>query len=97
MLCKPARQEGREYNHDLVAIEEIGKDRICWLIETKMNKEVNAADVQAKMRAARTWANTVNNSGEVDGRWNYILLSEDDVDDAGGDWEEMKAFGTHRY
>jgi hypothetical protein len=41
------------------------------------------------------WANTVNNSGKVDGRWHYILLTEDDVNDAGLDWEQMKAFGTH--
>lgn len=87
-------QQGHEYNPDLVAIEEVDGSRICWLIETKMNKEVNASDVQAKMRAAKTWASTVNNSSTVNGRWNYVLLSEDDVDDAGGDWEQMKAFGS---
>lgn len=87
-------QEGREYNPDLVAIEEIDGQRTSWLIETKMNKEADAKDVQAKARAAKTWANTVNNSGKVDGTWHYILLTEDDVNDAGFDWEQMKAFGT---
>lgn len=87
-------EEGREYNPDLVAIEEANGERTCWLIETKMNKEINAEDVRAKARAAKTWANTVNNSGKVDGRWHYILLTEDDVNDAGLDWEQMKAFGA---
>ena len=86
-------EEGREYNPDLVAIEEINGERTCWLIETKMNKEINAEDVRAKARAAKTWANTVNNSGKVDGRWHYLLLTEDDVNDAELDWEQMKAFG----
>ena len=87
-------EEGREYNPDLVAIEEVNRERTCWLIETKMNKEINAEDVRAKARAAKTWANTVNNSGKVDGRWHYILLTEDDVNDAGLDWEQMKSFGS---
>ncbi|MBF5034033.1 DEAD/DEAH box helicase family protein [Micromonospora sp. ANENR4] len=89
-------EEGRQYNPDLVAIEVTEGKKSCWLIETKMNKEMRAEDVQAKMKAAKTWANTVNNSGKVDGRWNYLLLSENDVDDAGGDWEQMKAFGAGR-
>ncbi|MGO4615632.1 DEAD/DEAH box helicase family protein [Nocardia sp. 2YAB30] len=87
-------QEGREYNPDLVAIEEENGQRTCWLIETKMNKEAHAEDVQAKAKAAKTWANTVNNSGRVDGKWHYILLTEDDVNDAGLDWNQMKAFGA---
>lgn len=87
-------QEGREYNPDLVAIEEIDGQRTCWLIETKMNKEAEAEDVLAKAKAAKTWANTVNNSGKVDGKWHYILLTEDDVNDAGLDWNQMKAFGA---
>ncbi|MEO3776187.1 DEAD/DEAH box helicase family protein [Micromonospora sp. B11E3] len=87
-------QEGREYNPDLVAIEEVDGQRTCWLIETKMNKEAHAEDVRAKAKAAKTWANTVNNSGKVDGKWHYILLTEDDVNDAGLDWKQMKAFGA---
>lgn len=89
-------QEGREYNPDLVAIEEIDGERTSWLIETKMNKEIKAEDVQAKAKAARTWANTVNNSGKVSSTWRYILLTEDDVNDAGLSWEQMKGFGVTR-
>lgn len=86
-------QEGREYNPDFVVVEEVDEKRLCWLVETKMNSQVTSAEVIAKKRAARTWANTVNNSGQVDGRWQYLLLSEDDVNDAGGSWAQMKAFG----
>ena len=86
-------QEGREYNPDLVVIEKIDGKRVCWLVETKMNKEIKSAEVVAKKKAARTWANTVNNSGKAGGRWQYLLLSEDDVKDAGGSWAQMKHFG----
>ena len=85
--------EGREYNPDLVVIEEIDGARTCWLVETKMNREMTSAEVIAKRRAALTWANTVNNSGQADGRWRYLLLSEDDVTDAAGSWTHMKGFG----
>ncbi|MEQ5803378.1 hypothetical protein [Halomonas sp. H10-9-1] len=86
-------QEGRKYNPDFVVIEEIGGERTCWLVETKMNKEVTSAEVQAKKKAARTWANTINHSGKANGRWQYLLLSEDDVNDAAGSWAQMKGFG----
>ncbi|WP_046471396.1 DEAD/DEAH box helicase family protein [Allosalinactinospora lopnorensis] len=86
-------QEGREYNPDLVVIEEANGVRTNWLVETKMNKEINAADVIAKKKAAKTWTNTINNSGRADGRWQYLLLSEDDVNDAAGSWAQMKDFG----
>lgn len=86
-------QEGREYNPDFVVIEEIDDERICWLVETKMNKELTSADVIAKKKAAITWANTINHSGKVTGRWKYLLLSEDDVNDAAGSWAQMKDFG----
>jgi type III restriction enzyme len=85
--------EGREYNPDLVVIEELDDQRTCWLVETKMNREMTSGEVMAKRRAAMTWANTVNNSGKADGRWRYLLLSEDDVDDAAGSWTHMKGFG----
>jgi type III restriction enzyme len=58
--------EGREYNPDLVVIEELDDQRTCWLVETKMNREMTSAEVMAKRRAAITWSNTVNNSGKAD-------------------------------
>lgn len=86
-------QEGREYNPDFVVIEKTDKSRLCWLVEIKMDKEMLAADVVAKKKAAKTWANTINNSGLADGRWQYLLLSETDVEDAAGSWAQMKSFG----
>lgn len=86
-------QEGREYNPDFVVIEKSGESRICWLVEVKMDKEMQAGDVVAKKKAAKTWANTINNSGLADGRWQYLLLSETDVQDAAGSWAQMKSFG----
>lgn len=86
-------QEGREYNPDIVVVEDIDDKRICWLVETKRNSEITSAEVSAKKKAAHTWANTVNNSGQVEGRWQYLLLSEDDVNDAAGSWAQMKDFG----
>ena len=87
-------QEGREYNPDFVVVEEIDGKRICWLVETKQNRVMTSDEVIAKRRAAKTWANTVNSSGKADGEWRYLLLSEHDVDDAGGYWEQMKGFGS---
>lgn len=85
--------EGREYNPDLVVIEEIGGARTCWLVETKMTREMTSAEVLGKRRAAMTWANTVNNSRQAQGTWKYLLLSQDDVEDAAGSWGHMKGFG----
>jgi type III restriction enzyme len=87
-------QEGREYNPDFVVIEEVDGKRICWLVETKQNREMTSDEVAGKRRAAKTWANTVNSSGQADGEWRYLLLSENDVNDAGGYWEQMKGFGS---
>jgi type III restriction enzyme len=85
--------EGRQYNPDLVVVEGTGPDRVCWLVETKADKDVTSQDVVGKRRAAKTWASTVNNSEEVDGTWRYLLLREVDVNDAGGSWPQMKEFG----
>lgn len=85
--------EGRECNPDLVVVAESDQDRTCWLVGTKMNREITSSEVVAKRRAALTGANTVNNSGLADGKWKYLLLSEDDVDDAAGSWRHMKGFG----
>ncbi|GBE67776.1 hypothetical protein MFM001_42380 [Mycobacterium sp. MFM001] len=82
---------GRQYNPDLVVVEEINGKRHYWLVEVKMNRELQAEDVAAKRSAAITWSNTVTNSGKVDGPWTYLLLSEDDIKDSHGNWEQMKA------
>lgn len=80
----------QRYNPDFVVVEEIEGSRVHWLVEVKMNKELESVDVVAKRKAATTWSNTVSNSGITNGPWKYLLLSEDDVRDGHGNWEQMK-------
>lgn len=85
--------EGRRYNPDFAVIEEVDGKRVGWLVETKSDKDIDSAEVVGKRRAARKWASTVNSSPDVDIEWKYLLLSEQDVADAQGSWEQMKGFG----
>jgi type III restriction enzyme len=85
--------DGRRYNPDFVVIEEVNGKRIGWLVETKADKDMDSAEVVEKRRAARKWARTVNSSPDVEMEWRYLLLSEQDVDDALGSWQHMKGFG----
>lgn len=86
--------EGRKYNPDLVVIEVIDGQRHGWLVETKQNGQMTAEEVVGKRTGARKWVNVVNSSPDVQGiTWHYLLLSEDDVQDAQGSWEFMKGFG----
>ena len=48
---------GRDYNPDLVAVENDGSHL---LIEVKSDREIDSIDVTAKVKAARRWANDVN-------------------------------------
>ncbi|WP_425838308.1 DEAD/DEAH box helicase family protein [Streptomyces fractus] len=85
--------DGRNYNPDFVVIEEFGAERFGWLVETKSDKDMPTAEVQAKRRAARKWANTANSSPQVRGvTWKYLLAGEQDVADAAGSWERLKLF-----
>lgn len=81
---------GQNYNPDLVVVEEVNGERAHWLVEVKANKDLESVDVVAKREAALTWANTVNYSRKA-GKWKYMLLSENDVKDAHGNWQKMKA------
>ncbi|MBV9025515.1 MAG: DEAD/DEAH box helicase family protein [Streptomycetaceae bacterium] len=85
--------EGRQYNPDFVVIEEVDGQRVGWLVETKADKDMTSEEVVAKRRAARRWANTANSSPDVDIIWNYLLVGEQDVEDAQGSWEFLKGFG----
>jgi len=82
--------KGQTYNPDLVVVEEIDGERVHWLVEVKMNREITSEEVTAKRKDDITWSNTVTNSGKVHGPWRYLLLSEDDVKDSFGKWEQMK-------
>jgi len=86
--------DGRRYNPDFVVIEEVDGKRFGWLVETKADKDMTAADVRAKRQAAKKWVNTANSSPEITGiTWNYLLAGEQDVEDAQGSWDHLKGFG----
>ncbi len=82
---------GQQYNPDLIVIETDGTH---WVVEAKMNKEVESADVQAKREAARRWANYVSADESVGAVWRYLLASEADIDEAKGSWAALKGLGS---
>lgn len=86
--------DGRRYNPDFVVIETADGKRHGWLVETKADRDMNAAEVVSKRKAARRWVNVVNSSPAVQGvEWHYLLLSERDVNDAQGSWQFLKRIG----
>src|SRR5690606_26319922 len=86
--------EGQRYNPDFVVFEVVAGKRHGWLVETKADRDMTAAEVVGKRRGARRWVNIVNASPDVQGvEWHYLLLSERDVDDAQGRWEFFKEIG----
>ncbi|MEY9949515.1 DEAD/DEAH box helicase family protein [Kitasatospora sp. GAS1066B] len=85
--------DSRQYNPDFVVIEEKDGKRHGWLVETKADRDMTSAEVIGKRRAAQRWANTANSSPDVDVIWSYLLVGEQDVEDAQGDWELLKGFG----
>lgn len=82
---------GQHYNPDLLAID---KKSTHWLIEVKMEKEIQSAEVQAKREAAQRWVNSVNADEQVTEPWRYLLLAESDIDDANGSWRALKELGS---
>jgi type III restriction enzyme len=81
---------GNSYNPDLIVVENDGTH---WVVEVKMDKEMQSADVQGKRQAAERWANYVSNDAAVNVRWRYLLVSETDVKDSKGSWDALKKIG----
>lgn len=82
---------GSWYHPDFVAIN---RDGLHWVIEVKSNRDLESEDVQAKREAAQRWANHVSSDEKVEAEWRYLLVSEDDVKSAKGDWKALKGLGT---
>jgi type III restriction enzyme len=78
---------GQMYNPDLIVI---GTDGTHWVVEVKMDKEMDSESVKGKREAARRWANHVTADEKVDVRWRYLLASEADVETAKGSWSALK-------
>ena len=81
---------GQEYNPDFIVIEADGPH---WVVEVKMDKEMESEDVKGKRDAARRWANYVTADERVEAVWRYLLVSETDVDTAKGSWGALKKLG----
>ena len=81
---------GRDYNPDLIAIENDGTHL---LIEVKSDRDIGSIDVTAKANAARRWANFVNVSDEVLAPWQYLLLSETDISECKESWAALRLMG----
>jgi type III restriction enzyme len=81
---------GREYNPDFIAIDVEGRH---WVIEVKMDKEMKSEEVSEKRKAARRWANYVTADVKVGVAWQYLLVSEADVETAKGSWAVLKKLG----
>jgi type III restriction enzyme len=81
---------GQQYNPDLIVIDNDGTH---WVVETKMNKEMESEDVLGKREAAVRWAKHVSASDDVSVTWRYLLVSEADIETAKGSWEALKKLG----
>lgn len=81
-----SRRSRREYNPDFIAV---GADGTHWLIESKMEKELESAEVRGKESAALRWANHVTDKTGV--TWRYLLVGEDDIEVAHGSWSALAA------
>jgi type III restriction enzyme len=82
---------GQSYNPDLIVIDTDGTH---WVVEVKMDKEMNSDEVQGKREAALRWANHVTADDKVGVKWRYLLVSETDVNTAKGSWAALKKLGT---
>jgi type III restriction enzyme len=81
---------GSWYHPDFIATDT---DSVHWVIEVKSNRDLENEDVQAKREAAQRWANYVSAEEQVGSQWRYLLVSEDDVRAAKGDWTTLKGLG----
>ena len=81
---------GRDYNPDLIAVENDGTHR---LIEVKSDRDVDSDDVAAKAKAARRWVNRVNASDKVSAQWHYLLVSETDIAQCKESWAALRLLG----
>jgi len=82
---------GQNYNPDLLVIE---KDGTHWVVEVKMDKEMDSADVIGKRDAAKRWANHVSADSAVAQPWRYLLVSETDVTTAKNSWRTLRQLAS---
>jgi type III restriction enzyme len=79
------RWDGGNYNPDFLVAE----GSLRWVVETKADRDLATANVQAKRKAAQRWANHVSADDLVRKRkeeWRYLLVSETDLKQSKDDW-----------
>jgi type III restriction enzyme len=79
------RWDGGNYNPDFL----IAEGSLRWVVETKADRDLATANVQAKRKAAQRWANHVSADELVRKRkeeWRYLLVSETDLKQSKDDW-----------
>ena len=81
------QSDGREYNPDFIAVDADGTH---WLIESKMEKELESWDVKGKENAALRWANHVSAKTGVE---RYLLVGEADIATSRGSWAALRKLG----
>ena len=81
---------GRRYYPDFIAIDASG---LHWLIEAKSDKDAENRDVLEKQAAAERWARHVNDSGETDAEWRYLLVTETHLKQA-TNWGSLLSLAT---
>jgi type III restriction enzyme len=78
----------RSYYPDF-AVEDSGG--VYWLIETKDDRNLTAAEVLAKKNAAEEWARYATDSEQVSHKWRYLLVGETQLANAHGNWSVLMA------
>ena len=76
------------YNPDFLIVL---KDGTHLLVEVKAAKAVSNEIVQKKKDAAKRWARHA--SAEMGGRWEYLLVTEEDIKASRGSWAAVRAAG----
>jgi type III restriction enzyme len=82
---------GRNYNPDFIVVQGEGLHDV---LEVKMDREMGSATVLEKRDAAKRWANHVSADARVKDKWDYLLLSENDVKNAKGSWNALRGLGS---
>lgn len=82
--------DGRRYYPDFIAIDSAG---LHWLIEAKSDRDATSHDVVEKMRAAEQWERHVNDSGEAEAEWRYLLVTETHIKQATS-WGSLRSLAA---
>ncbi len=84
-------RNAQDYNPDFVVVETNGRH---WVVEVKADRDEDSDIVRAKKLAAQRWANHVNADPKTKSEWGYLLIYENDLRTAHGNWRAIRSLGT---